>query len=33
LVAQGMELDELPEEDRLANAAADERGELAPLLA
>jgi hypothetical protein len=33
LVAQGMELDELPEEDRLANAAADERGELAQLLA
>jgi hypothetical protein len=33
LVAQGMELDELPEEDRLANAAADERGELTPLLA
>lgn len=33
LVAQGMELDELPEEDRLVNAAADERGELAPLLA
>jgi hypothetical protein len=32
LVAQGMELDELPEEDRIANAAADERGELAPLL-
>jgi hypothetical protein len=31
LVAQGMELDELPEEDRLANVAADERGELAPL--
>ena len=31
LVAQGMELDELPEEDRLANAAADERGELSPL--
>jgi hypothetical protein len=31
LVAQGMELDELPEEDRLANAAADERGELVPL--
>jgi len=28
-----MELDELPEEDRLPNAAADERGELAPLLA
>jgi hypothetical protein len=33
LVAQGMELDELPAEDRLANAAADERGELAALLA
>ena len=33
LIAQGMELDELPEEDRLANAAADERGELAALLA
>jgi hypothetical protein len=33
LVAQGMELDELPDEDRLANAAADERGELAALLA
>ncbi|HEX4837060.1 MAG TPA: hypothetical protein VFV03_00840 [Solirubrobacteraceae bacterium] len=33
LVAQGMELDELPEEDRLANVAADERGELVPLLA
>jgi len=33
LVAQGMELDELPEEDRLGNAAADERGELAPLFA
>jgi hypothetical protein len=32
LVSQGMELDELPEEDRLANAAADERGELAPLV-
>jgi hypothetical protein len=32
LVAQGMELHELPEEDRLANAAADERGELAALL-
>jgi hypothetical protein len=31
LVAQGMELDELPEEDRLANAAADERGELVAL--
>jgi hypothetical protein len=33
LVAQGMELDELPEEDRLANAAADERGELSALSA
>ena len=33
LVAQGMELDELPEEDRLANAAADERGELSALVA
>jgi hypothetical protein len=33
LVAQGMELDELPEEDRLANAAADERGELSAMLA
>jgi hypothetical protein len=33
LVAQGMELDELPEEDRFANAAADERGELSALLA
>ncbi|HXP99026.1 MAG TPA: hypothetical protein VN845_03055 [Solirubrobacteraceae bacterium] len=32
LVAQGMELDELPEEDRLGNASADERGELAPLV-
>jgi hypothetical protein len=32
LVAQGMELDELPDEDRLANAAADERGALSPLL-
>jgi hypothetical protein len=31
LVAQGMELEELPAEDRLANAVADERGELAPL--
>jgi hypothetical protein len=31
LVAEGMELDELPAEDRLANAAADERGELAAL--
>lgn len=33
LVAQGMELDELPEEDRRANAAADERGELSALSA
>jgi hypothetical protein len=33
LVAQGMELDDLPEEDRLANAAADERGELSALIA
>ena len=33
LVTQGMELEELPAEDRLANAAADERGELATLLA
>lgn len=32
LVAQGMELADLPEEDRLGNAAADERGELAPLV-
>ncbi len=32
LVAQGMELDELSEEDRLGNASADERGELAPLV-
>jgi hypothetical protein len=31
LVGQGMELEELPEGDRLANAGADERGELAPL--
>ena len=31
LVGQGMELEELPAEDRLANAGADERGELAPL--
>jgi hypothetical protein len=31
LVAQGLELDELPEEDRLANASADERGELIAL--
>jgi hypothetical protein len=29
LAAEGMELDELPEGDRLANAVADERGELA----
>jgi hypothetical protein len=27
-IEQGLELDELPEEDRAANAAADERGEL-----
>src|ERR1700722_4168199 len=33
LVAQGMELEELPEEDRLANAAADERGDLSALIA
>jgi hypothetical protein len=33
LIAQGMELDDLPEEDRLANAAADERGELSALIA
>ncbi|HEY5287731.1 MAG TPA: hypothetical protein VIJ50_11560, partial [Solirubrobacteraceae bacterium] len=33
LVAQGMELDELPEEDRLANATADERGALFALVA
>jgi hypothetical protein len=32
LIAQGMELEELPVEDRLANATADERGELAALL-
>jgi len=31
LVGQGMELEELPAEDRLANAGADERGELVPL--
>ncbi|HXC46123.1 MAG TPA: hypothetical protein VNU24_05910 [Solirubrobacteraceae bacterium] len=31
LVAQGMELEELPEQDRRANAAANERGELAAL--
>jgi hypothetical protein len=33
LVAQGLELDELTEEDRLANASADERGELVALRA
>jgi hypothetical protein len=33
LVAQGLELDELAEEDRLANASADERGALVPLYA
>jgi hypothetical protein len=33
LVAQGMELEELPDEDRLANAVADERGELLALSA
>ncbi len=33
LVAQGLELDELPEEDRRANASADERGELVALQA
>lgn len=33
LIAQGMELEELPDEDRLANAAADERGELSALIA
>ena len=33
LAAEGMELDELPAEDRLANAAADERGELALIAA
>jgi hypothetical protein len=32
LVAQGMELEELSEEDRLGNASADERGELVPLV-
>jgi hypothetical protein len=32
LIAQGMELDELPEEDRLGNVSTDERGELAPLV-
>jgi hypothetical protein len=31
LAEQGMELDELPSEDRLANVAADERGELVAL--
>ncbi len=31
LAAQGMELDELPREDRVANAAIDERGELSLL--
>jgi hypothetical protein len=31
LVGQGMELEELPDEDRLANAGADEHGGLAPL--
>jgi hypothetical protein len=33
LIAQGMELDELPAEDRLTNAAANERGELSALIA
>lgn len=33
LAAEGMELEELPSEDRVANAAADERGELALLAA
>jgi hypothetical protein len=33
LAAEGMELDELPDEDRLANAAAGERGELALIAA
>jgi hypothetical protein len=33
LVSQGMELDELAEEDRLANVTADDRGELVPLFA
>lgn len=33
LAAEGMELEELPDEDRLANAAADERGELALIAA
>jgi hypothetical protein len=32
MVAQGMELDELPAADLLANATADERGGLSPLL-
>jgi hypothetical protein len=32
LVAQGMELDELSEEDRLGNVSADEHGELTPLV-
>jgi hypothetical protein len=32
LVAQGLELDELPDIDRLANASADDRGALAALL-
>jgi hypothetical protein len=32
LLAQGMELDELPREDRVANAEADERGELSLLM-
>ncbi len=31
LAAQGMELEELPEHERVANAAADERGELSLL--
>jgi hypothetical protein len=31
LAGQGMELDELPELDRIANAAADEHGKLRPL--
>lgn len=31
LVAQGLELDELPEEDRLANASSNDRGELVAL--
>ncbi|HWX46373.1 MAG TPA: hypothetical protein VNY52_13775 [Solirubrobacteraceae bacterium] len=31
LAAEGMELGELPEEDRVANTAADERGELSQL--